>query len=147
MSAPEGSTYEWYRRAIALLDRGDADASLVLLERVLAEDPAAPSAREARARALFDSRRFEEAAEGFADITRERPDDDYAHYGLGMALWRLQRFPEAVEHLAMAAVMRPERSDYASALAQVRATITARAEAGLPLAGPLDDTPGSMTAP
>ena len=41
------------------------------------------------------------------------PDDDYARFGLGLALWRLRQFPEAAEHLAMAAVMRPDRAEYA----------------------------------
>ena len=138
MSEPQGDAYEWYRRALDLLDRGDADASLVLLDRVLAEDPEAPSAREARARALFDARRYDLAAQAFEQIVAVRPDDDYAHYGLGLSLWRLQRFPEAIDHLAMASVMRPQRSDYSAALGQVRATLAARAEAGLPLSGPLD---------
>jgi hypothetical protein len=34
-------------------------------------------------------------------------------------------------------VMRPNRSEYAQALSQVKATLRARAEADLPLAGPI----------
>ncbi len=136
--APEGTAYEWYRRAMELLERGDADASLVLLDRVLAEDPRSASAREARARALFDSRRFEEAAAAFEDLAEASPADDFAHYGLGLSLWRLQRFRVAEDHLAMASVMRPDREDYRAALDQVRATLRARRKAGLPPDGPLD---------
>jgi hypothetical protein len=72
-----------------------------------------------------------------AALAERSPAEDYAHYGLGMSLWRLQRFPEARNELAMAAVMRPQRSEYASALAQVRATLRARAQGGLPLEGPI----------
>lgn len=136
--APEGDTYDWYRRASDLLERGDASASLVLIERVLGEDPQARAALEIKARALFDAGHYAEAAEAFDDCLRFSPDDDYAHYGAGMSLWRLQRFPEARDHLAMASVMRPERSDYQRALGQVKATLNARRKAGLPLTGPVE---------
>lgn len=139
--APEGAPYDWYRRALELLERGDSNASLVLLDRVLGEDPESRSALEARARALFDSGRYAEAAAAFADCVTRTPDDDYAHYGLGLSLWRLQDFTIAADHLAMACVMRPQRSDYARALGQVRATLRARKAAGLPLTGPLDAPP------
>ncbi|MFM9135313.1 MAG: tetratricopeptide repeat protein [bacterium] len=136
--APEGTAYEWYHRALELLEHGDSDASLVLLDRVLAEDPRSTSAREARARALFDSRRFDEAATAFGDLAEATPADDFAHYGLGLSLWRLQRFRVAEDHLAMAVVMRPDRDDYRAALDQVRATLRARRSAGLPPEGPPD---------
>jgi Flp pilus assembly protein TadD len=130
--------YDWFRRADELLASGDASASLVLIDRVLEEDPDSQSAREIRARALFDAGRYAEAAEAFAACLEAAPADDYAHYGAGLSLWRLQEFPQARDHLAMAAVMRPDRSEYAQALGQVKATIRARREAGLPLAGPVD---------
>lgn len=138
---PEGSTYDWYRRALDLLDRGDAGASLVLIDRVLAEDPGSRAALEIRARALFDSGRYQEAADAFQQCVDLTPDDDYAHYGAGVSLWRLQEFRTAEDHLAMASVMRPGRADYAQALAQVRATLSARRTAGLPLTGPIDSPP------
>ena len=58
------------------------------------------------------------------------------------SLWRMRRFHEAQQQLAMAAVMRPERTEYGSALRQVRATLSARAEAGLPP----DGQPGEALA-
>lgn len=136
--APSGSVYDWFRRADELLASGDASASLLLIDRVLQEDPDSGSARELRARALFDAGRYAEAAEAFAQCLEASPADDYAHYGAGMSLWRLQDFPQARDHLAMASVMRPDRAEYAQALTQVKATIRARREAGLPLAGPVD---------
>ncbi len=135
---PEGSPYDWYRRAIALLEGGNPDAAGVLLARLREIDPTSKSVLEAHARALFDSKRFEESAAAFAELVEASPDEDYAHYGLGLSLWRLQKFPAARDELAMAAVMRPGRADYAQALAQVRATLRAREESGLPLEGPVN---------
>jgi Flp pilus assembly protein TadD len=150
---PAGDPHDWFRRARDLLDRGDSAASLVLIERVLDVDSTSLAAVEIRARALFDSQYFTEAAAEFERITEIRPDDDYAQYGLGMSLWRLQRFPEAADHLALAAVMRPNDERYSRALTQVRATLKARAEADLPLTGPIapegigSDGPGELGGP
>ena len=135
---PEGSPYDWYQRALTLMSSGNAEAAAVLLERLREVDQSSTSVLEARARALFDSRRYDEAAEAFSELVERSPAEDYAHYGLGMSLWRLQRFPDARDHLAMAFVMRPERAEYGDALSQVKATLRARATAGLPLRGPIN---------
>ncbi|MCX6433364.1 MAG: tetratricopeptide repeat protein [Actinobacteria bacterium] len=134
---PDGSAYDWYRRAIDLLETGNPDAAAVLLERLREVDPLSTSVLEAHARALFDSKRYEQAAGAFTELVERSPAEDYAHYGLGMSLWRLQRFPTARDHLAMAFVMRPQRSEYGTALAQVKATLRARADSGLPMEGPI----------
>lgn len=134
---PEGTPYDWYQRAIALLEAGNSEAAAVLLDRLRAVDPSSTSVLEAHARALFDSRRFLESAEAFTELVERSPAEDYGHYGLGMALWRLQNFPEARDHLAMAFVMRPDRAEYGTALGQVKATLRARATAGLPERGPI----------
>ena len=134
---PTGSPYDWYQRAAALLDAGNADAAAVLFTRLRGVDPTSACVLEGLARSLYDSRRYDEAATAFRELVERSPAEDYAHYGLGMALWRLQSFPQARDELAMAAVMRPDRADYASALTQVRATLRARRESGLPLEGPI----------
>jgi predicted Zn-dependent protease len=134
---PEGSPYDWYRRAVMLLEGGNPDAAAVLLSRLREVDPTSTSVLETYARALFDSKRYLEAVWAFTELTERSPAEDYAHYGLGLSLWRLQRFPAARDHLAMAVVMRPQRADYAQALAQVKATLRVREETGLPLEGPV----------
>ena len=134
---PQGDPHEWFERASTLLESGNPEAADVLLRRLLDVDPSATSVIEAHARALFDSGRYAEAAEAFAELSERSPAEDYAHFGLGMALWRLQMFPRARDELAMAAVMRPSRADYQRALGQVEATLRARREAGLPLEGPV----------
>jgi tetratricopeptide (TPR) repeat protein len=136
---PAGDAYDWFRRGSALLDSGNPAAAAELLAWAVVEEPSARSVREALARALFDARRFEDAAREFGVLVDLAPDDDYAQFGLGLALWRLRRFPQAADHLAMATVMRPERSEYASALRQVRATLAAREQAGLDPVGSPDE--------
>ncbi len=131
LGPPAGDAYDWYRRGTALLESGDAAAAAELLAWVVREEPAAASVRESLARALFDARRYDDAVREFEALVDLVPDDDYAQFGLGLSLWRLGRFRRAADHLAMASVMRPDRSEYGSALRQVRATLAAREEAGL----------------
>ena len=135
---PQGSPYDWYQRATALLDSGNPDAALQLLTRLRALEPHSASILEAYARAVFDARRYEEAAEAFQALIDIAPDSDYAHFGMGMALWRMQEFVRARDELAMAFVMRPQRAEYAKALGQVKATLRARIADGLPLNGPVN---------
>ena len=121
----------------ALLDSGNPDAASVLLDRLVEVEPDNAAVLEALARAHFDARRYLAASAAFRRLVEANPADDYAHYGLGMSLWRLQRFPDSRDHLAMATVMRPDKPDYAQALKQVSATLRSREEAGLPLEGPI----------
>ena len=107
--APEGDTYEWFHRAKRLLSEGNPDAAVVLLERVQRTD-ATPAVVETLGRALFEARRYDEAIEVLTELVEQSPNDDYAHYALGMALWRRQQFPSARDHLSMAFVMRPDRA-------------------------------------
>jgi Flp pilus assembly protein TadD len=125
---PDGSVYEWYRRGLDLLQSGSAAAAVQLLTRAADAEPESPSVREALARAQFGARRFAEAAESFRWIVEDNPSEDYALFGLGLSLSRLGEFEAAVEHLALAAAMRPENRDYAQALRQARATLEARKE-------------------
>lgn len=133
-------SYDWYQQGMALLDGGNADAAAVVLQRLVQHEPASAAAWEAYGRALFDAKRFSEAIVAFGILIDREPTNDYGHFGMGMALWRQQQFTEARDHLAMALVMRPHRADYARALGQVRATLRAREEAGLPLNGPIRTT-------
>ena len=112
------AVYEWYQRGMELLQAGDVHAAATLLERAAAVEPDKGSIREALARAYFGSRRFDAALTEFAAALDISPVNDYAHFGAGLCLARLGRFPEAVGHLRMANVMRPGNSDYEGALAR-----------------------------
>ena len=134
--------YDIFVQASRHLESGNASEAASLFSRVVIADPASRSAWEGLARARFDAQEFARAAQAFTRLVELAPDDDYAHFGLGLSLWRLRRFPEARDRLGMALVMRPDRADYASALGQVKATLAARREAGLPPVGSAGETVG-----
>ena len=123
--APGGDSYAWYRRGLDLLSRGSPAAAAELLERAAEAEPGARSVREALARAQFDAGRYAQAADSFRQNVEAIPSDDYAHFGLGLALARCGDPAAAAEHLALAAAMRPELAHYAEALRGVRATLAA----------------------
>ncbi len=119
-------TYALYRRGLELLGRGSAAAAAQLLERAAAAEPQSRSVLEALARAQFDAGRYTAAADNFRRIVDASPSDDYAQFGLGLALARTGDPRAAAEHLALAAAMRPDLRHYTDALRGVRATLRAR---------------------
>ncbi|MCW2899148.1 MAG: repeat-containing protein [Streptosporangiaceae bacterium] len=123
---PTGGVYEWYQRGLDLLSTGSPAAAVQLLQRAAEAEPSSRSIREALARAQFGARRFADAADSFRSIVEDNPSEDYALFGLGLALSRLGDFESAVEHLALAAAMRPDNEHYTNALRQARATLEAR---------------------
>jgi hypothetical protein len=127
-----GDTYDLYQRGLDLLSRGSAAAAAQLLARANTAEPGSRSVLEALARAQFDAHRYGDAADSFRQIVDASPADDYALFGLGLALARTGNPRGAAEHLALAAAMRPDLRHYADALRGVRATLRARREAGLP---------------
>ncbi len=132
-SAPE---FDWYQRALELLVSGDSAAAAILFQR-LRDVNSNPSVLEGLGRAFFDNKQYAQAAKVLGELVEKAPDNDYAHFVLGMSLWRLQKFIAARDHLAMAFVMKPQRSEYGTALAQVKSTLRHRAEQGMPLEGPI----------
>jgi Flp pilus assembly protein TadD len=123
---PEEDVHAWYQRGMELLGRGSPAAAAQVLERASAAEPASHSVREALARAQFDAGRYAEAADNFRLIVEASPSDDYAHFGLGLALARTGHHAAAAEYLALAAAMRPDNRHYTEALRSVRATLRAR---------------------
>jgi tetratricopeptide (TPR) repeat protein len=118
---PAGGVYEWYQRGLELLNGGSPAAAIQILEHAAAAEPSSRSVREALARAHYGAKRYAEAAANFRMIVEADPAEDYALYGLGMALTRTGDVAEAVEHLALACAMRPDNKHYATALRHARA--------------------------
>jgi tetratricopeptide (TPR) repeat protein len=127
-----GDTYDLYRRGLDLLGRGSAAAAAQLLARAAAAEPQSRSVLEALARAQFDAGQYAAAAGNFRRIVEASPSDDYAQFGLGLALARTGDPAAAAEHLALAVAMQPDRRHYAEALRSVRATLRARTQGQAP---------------
>jgi predicted Zn-dependent protease len=118
--------HSWYTTGLELLTKGSPAAAAQVLQRAAKAEPGSLSVREALARAQFDTGRYETAAANFRAIVEASPSDDYAHFGLGLALARGGDHEAAAEYLALAAAMRPDRKPYTDALHQVRATLKSR---------------------
>jgi len=121
-----GDVHSWYTSGLDLLRKGSPAAAAQVLQRAANAEPGSLSVREALARAQFDTGQYEAAAANFRTIVEVSPTDDYAHFGLGLALARSGEHEAAAEYLALAAAMRPDRKPYTDALHQVRATLRSR---------------------
>lgn len=117
---PAGDVYDWYRRGHQLLTEGNAAAAVQLLRRAVDAQPGSHAARESLARALFDARLYSEACDAFAVLVEQNPADDYAQFGLGLAALRSGDHARAVQHLSLAAAMRPDQLHYKTALRAAR---------------------------
>lgn len=120
---PHGELYDWYVRGLRLLGDGNAAAAAQLLSHAVDAEPDARSLREALARAQFDSGQYDDARENFEQILAVNPADDYAQFGAGLSAARIGDYRGAVEHLALAAAMRPELRHYSNALRGARARL------------------------
>lgn len=122
---PQGEIYDWYVRGLDLLDGGNAAAAVTLLTHAAQAEPESRSVREALARAQFDAGMYDEAVDSFGWIISVNPADDYAQFGLGLAAAKTGDLASAVEHLALAAAMRPDITHYSTALRGARAALAA----------------------
>ncbi len=104
--------YDLFKRGSALLEAGDFSAAAIPLERARALEPDKSSIREALGRAYFRSAQYERAREEFEAVVELAPTNDFALFCLGRSLMQLGRHQEARKPLALAAQLRPERSDY-----------------------------------
>lgn len=120
---PAGESYDWYVRGLGLLESGNAAAAVQVLAHAATAEPKSRAAREALARAQFDAGLYSDALNSFEWIVAADPTDDYAQFGLGLAAARTGDFRTAVEHLSLAAAMRPDVAHYNMALRGARAAL------------------------
>jgi Flp pilus assembly protein TadD len=117
--APDApGAYDAFQEGSRLLASGDAHAASIALERARDLEPDQGSIRETLGRAYFRTARYALARDEFALTIELDPVNDYAHFGLGLALARLGDLPAARRHLKLAVVMRP-LDDYRAALADL----------------------------
>ena len=112
MGSSDDNLYSLYRKGVELLEDGSFGEATVPLAEVARREPEKTSVREALGRAYFRNRQFEEAATEFEAVVETHPVNDYAHFCLGRALTLTGKRDRARHHLALAANLRPERSDY-----------------------------------
>jgi Flp pilus assembly protein TadD len=110
--------YVAFQEGTRLLASDSPHAAAVALERARDLEPAQGSIREALGRAYFRCGRFPEACSEFEHAVELDPVNDYAHFGLGLALLRVGDPTGARRHLKLAVAMRP-RDEYRDALALV----------------------------
>lgn len=115
--------YDWYTRGLGLLQSGSAAAAEQLLARAAAVEPNSRSVLEALGRAQFEARHYARAKATFARIIEADPTDDYGHFALGLSASRIGDLRSAVEHLALAAAMRPDLDHYGRELRNARARL------------------------
>jgi Flp pilus assembly protein TadD len=120
---PDGDAYELYMRGLQLLESRSAAAAEQVLSRAAQAEPQSRSILEALGRAQFEAGRYMSARASFSKIVAANPADDYAHFALGLSAARTGDLRTAVEHLALAAAMRPDLSHYGRELRMVRARI------------------------
>ena len=121
-SGVEGS-YDWYTRGLQLLRAGSAAAAEQILARAAAAEPDSRSVLEALGRAQFEARHYRQAVATFTRIVDADPVDDYGQFALGLSAARVGDLRTAVEHLALAAAMRPDLSHYGRELRMARARL------------------------
>jgi len=118
----EGS-YDWYTRGLQLLRAGSAAAAEQVLGRAAAAEPHSRSVLEALGRAQFDAHHYRHAMATFTRIVEADPVDDYGQFALGLSATRVGDVHTAVEHLALAAAMRPDLPHYGRELRMARARL------------------------
>jgi Flp pilus assembly protein TadD len=115
--------YDWYMRGLRLLQTGSAAAAEQLLTRAAEAEPDSRSVLEALGRAQFEARQYARARTTFRRIIDADPTDDYGQFALGLSAARLGDLRTAVEHLALAAAMRPDLPHYGRELRMARARL------------------------
>lgn len=123
---PDGQAYDWYARGLELVEAGTPTSAVQLLQAAVDASPESRMAREALARALFDSGDFEAAQEHFAVIVAVDPADDYAQFGLGLSAAKNGDLATSAEHLGFAAAIRPDITHYSTAARGARAALAAQ---------------------
>ena len=104
--------YDLFQRGTALLEAGHHHQAAIPLARARDLAPDKTSVREALGRALFHIQHYEQAADEFQAVIDRAPTNDFALFCLGRSLQMQGRHAEARQPLALAACMRPGRSDY-----------------------------------
>jgi len=61
---------------------------------------------------LYESGDLQGALEKYQQVLEQEPDDDLAHYDVGVVQYSLERYEEALASIDRAAALQPERADF-----------------------------------
>jgi len=112
----ESEAYALFQRGTAFLRQRHPAQAAMLLSRALHLEPGRNSVREALGRAEYALGHHARAAELFAAVVGDVPDNDYAHYALSRCLAETGRGEEARGHLRLARALRPDSELYRRSL-------------------------------
>lgn len=93
---------------LVLIGQRRFEAAEAMLERALRADPSDPAVGQARSLFFIRASRSAEARDAARELLRRFPDDAFAHYLNGMALFGGPRLRRARRHLREAAALRPQ---------------------------------------
>ena len=96
-----------YNLGMAYSDTGNLDRGVVLLRRLMVQEPDHVNGRVALGVALTRQRKYEDARLELERAVADEPANPWAHRNLGACLLHLKRPAEAVDHLRTATELNP----------------------------------------
>jgi len=94
----EGVLLAKLQRARLKREKGEVRAAILLYRQILKEHPNCRAARVELARLLIDTNQYEEARDILAEYLQQSPEDSEANFLMGVALYVLGDFEEALKH-------------------------------------------------
>lgn len=107
------------RLELAFLRENEEGVASALAELEPWED-ASPEITYHVGRLYFNDGNFEQAAEKFQDVMNAIPGHSNAHYSLGIAYYRLERYEESLEQFEAVLALNPESADVQEKINQVK---------------------------
>ncbi len=112
----ESGAFELLNRANELMDRRRDEEAVPLLELANMIQPSKGSILETLGRAYFNTGRRKAARASFEQCLEVDPTNHFAHFCLALCLKHLNLRQQAIGHLKLALVMKPQEDRYADAL-------------------------------
>lgn len=103
----EDTPYSLLQQGKDLLEDGNPAQAAVVLERARKMEPDKGSILEVLGRAYYLMGRYEQAEGCYRNALRVDPNNDHAHYCLGLCLLKENKETEAGKHFKIAWSMRP----------------------------------------
>jgi len=101
-------------------DQGEVDKSIAMYERAIAAAPddQKKTLRSKLGKSLIDTKNYVKAAEVYAALAEQEPDNPATQFNLGISYLQAKNFKDAIPHLETVIELRPEYSQAYQYLAQ-----------------------------